>query len=174
MNNHASTRAFAGVMQSIPNEMKKIDKAQKIMQIIMRLQTRVQTGISYRDYSSVISDPKFEVQQYTRENTDENPELSKYISTAMDYYDVAGTIWSFKFAGRGATEAACDPAQQNYISRKLSGIYIPKQQDLRNYCEGPDIGTALRTAWGKASENIDAANIFLQKMKNDSNKEKLK
>lgn len=150
-------------------KLKIIEKANKVLQIVMRLQTRIQTGISYRDYSGVISDPKFEVQSYLRENETEIPEFSTNILLATHYYDVAGTIWGFKFSGGSATDAACHPAQKNYISKALDGANIPETNDRRNYCTGPDIDAAVKVAWRKASENIDSANILMKNIKNYTN-----
>jgi len=101
--------------KKIFEDKKKIEKAQKLLQVVRRFQTRVQTGVSYREYFTVLSDPKFEVQEYIRQSGADFPEFTKIISTAMDYYDAAGKIWGYKFVFSFPTESACIPQQENFI-----------------------------------------------------------
>jgi hypothetical protein len=165
---------IAAEEKQLASERKKIEKAQKILQVVRRVQTRVGTGVSYREYSGVISDPKFEVQSYLRESSDEMPEFAKNILKAMDYYDAAGTMWGFQFSGRRVSRVTCEPAQERYISSVLEGAYVQRDSDTNAFCIGFVISAALRASWGKASESIEEADRAIKKKSEEINKEKLK
>ncbi|WP_146179502.1 hypothetical protein [Limnohabitans sp. MMS-10A-178] len=165
---------IAAEEKRIASERKKIEKAQKILQVVRRVQTRVGTGVSYRDYSGVISDPKFEVQSYLRESSDEMPEFSKSLSTAMDFYDVAGTIWAFQFEGPSVSRVTCEPSQERFISSVLKGVFIPKDSDVNRYCMGFVINAAVRASWTKASESIEASDRAIKKKNQEINRDQMK
>lgn len=142
----------------------KLEKAEKVLQIIKRLQTRVETGVSYRDYPALISDPMFEVKNYIRENQpNEIKEFAKPALRAVAYYDIAGTIWGFKFAQRQVSNVTCEPYQESLIRDTLADKNIPIDTDVNAYCKGYVISVALRAAWEKASESIVEAENELNK-----------
>jgi hypothetical protein len=159
----------------IAEKMKKIEKSQKVMQVVKRLQIRIQTGISYRDYPSVLADPKFEVQNYISENSKDLPEFSKSLEKIMNYYSSANSIWAIKFNNRSGrvSEITCSPNEASYISSLLDGAYVSRSANLT--CgEGLVINDAVNMAWAKASQSIDEAGKILQTNIEEINKEKIK
>lgn len=147
----------------IAEKLKKVEKAQKVIQVVKRLQTRVQTGVSFRDYPSLIADPKFEVEKYISESANEIPEFSKNIEKSMNYYSIANSIWSIKFNNRSGrlSEITCSPNEESYVRNQLYDAYIGKSSTLM--CgEGLLISDAVSIAWSKASQAIDDASKVLQ------------
>jgi hypothetical protein len=145
-------------------EKAKIDNAQKILQIVKRVQNRIQTGVVFRDYSALISDPKFEVENYSREAPDDLKAFSLQLVSAMILYDHAGTIWNLTFNGhwgRKVTRVTCTPEQERYIETVLEVIRVRKDSDLNAYCSGYVILEAVREAWGLASREIRYAENLL-------------
>lgn len=151
----AEAEKKASEEKRLAEEKYKIEKAQKILQIVMRVKNRIETGISYRDYSSAISDPKFEVTSYSRESQYDIPDFSSNLLKSMEYYEAAGMIWRFKFTP-GTNSVACLTEQKQFIDSILGGEYIRRSATL--HCgEGPVIDDALQAAWRKASFYISEA-----------------
>jgi len=96
---------------------------------LQKLQTRCETGISYRDYSSALADAKFPVRQFIEsENAASHPELVAVFSKAVEHYEFAGALWNAKFSA---------PRDD----RMLSGGFI--------YHKGP-LGTNIKSAYPDA------------------------
>jgi hypothetical protein len=153
-------------------EQKKIENAKKILQVVKRLQTRVETGVSFRDYPNLISDPKFEVQTYLSENNNEIPEFASNIKKAIGYYDGASSIWNLKFRNSSGrfSEITCSSSEEGIINRVIDNEYVSKTANLM--CgQGMLIDYAVALAWRKASQSIQEASNVLQKITSDLNKQ---
>jgi hypothetical protein len=81
-----------GHAESLKTEAKPVVKAFKI------LQSRINTGISYRDYPEVLSEVVFEVDMFSdTEAAENNPEFTKLLADALQRYEFTYTMWSLKF-----------------------------------------------------------------------------
>lgn len=153
-------------------EQKKIENAKKILQVVKRLQTRVETGVSFRDYPNLISDPKFEVQTYLSENNNELPDFATNIKKAIGYYDGASSIWNLKFRNSSGrfSEITCSSSEESIINSVIDYEYVSRTANLM--CgQGIIIDSAVALAWRKASQSIQEASNVLQKSIADLNKQ---
>lgn len=79
-----------------------VSAARACLSAIRKLEARVSVGISYRDYYAPLADTKFEVESFVRGASGTyNQEFTRHVSKALSHYQMAGSIWSLKFSGRG-------------------------------------------------------------------------
>jgi hypothetical protein len=68
--------------------------AKDAVRALQKLQARVESGISYRDYAPALGDALFEVKLFLRSpEAKTKPELAAAVSKAMEYYQTAGEMW---------------------------------------------------------------------------------
>jgi cell division protein FtsB len=122
---------------------------------LKKLQARVETGVSYRDYSPAVSEAKFAVKLYldSPESKDE-PDLSTSLLKTIEHYQIANDLWGEKFSGRKPSD---------FVTPRV------KQAVFKIYPDAPDLGVAtqyshlLSFIWGKASLELNTANSLLSK-----------
>ena len=129
--------------------------ARDALKSIRRLQAKVQTGISYRDYSPALADAKLEVSMFVESSSGKKfPEFASLLSRAIGHYDVANNLWKIKFVERYAW------LTDKEVTRSLMAIYpeiaASKQERVNLHIEE----TVMRI-WGAASKDIDQATKLL-------------
>lgn len=78
-----------------------VSAARACLSAIRKLEARVSVGISYRDYYAPLADTKFEVESFVRGGSGAyNKEFTEHVSKALSHYQMAGSVWGLKFAGR--------------------------------------------------------------------------
>lgn len=127
---------------------------------LKKLETRCETGISYRDYSSALAEAKFPVRMFVEsENATNHPDVAAIFDKAVRHYEFAGKLWNAKFT------AASD-------DRLLSGGFIHQKGALgllikETYPEAPmmnkfyPLDLMLPFVWGKASNELIEATKLL-------------
>lgn len=75
------------------------ESAKEALRALKKLEARVTSGISYRDYGPAIGDARFEVDLFLDSPEAKNkPELAKAIANAMSHFGTAKSAWGLKFS----------------------------------------------------------------------------
>lgn len=120
---------------------------------VRKLQTKIETGISYQNYSPALADAKFEVSLFAESSAaKEFPEFTTHLKNAMVYYDTANTVWQIKFDSHSKF------VEDSNTVNALMAIY-PKLERIENI--GLHIDSSISALWGAASEEIEKATKLL-------------
>lgn len=77
---------------------KFLDAANKVLRALKRMGSRTSAGISYRDYSPALADVIYEIDEFqSSAYATANVQFADAILEAKRDYEMAGTVWSFKF-----------------------------------------------------------------------------
>jgi hypothetical protein len=131
--------------------------AKEALNALKKLDTVVQTGVSYRDYSGVLADAKHPVSLFLESSEAKlNQELADAFRNAVAHHDFALGVWRLKFSGRKAEDYFNEDTQvfqvilQAYPDTPTGfAAYVKKRYIL--------IGDVLSFLWGKASTEIGTA-----------------
>lgn len=127
--------------------------ARDALKSIRRLQTKVQTGISYRDYSPALADAKLEVSMFVESSSGKKfPEFASLLSRAISHYEVANTLWKIKFTGRYPW--LTDKEAIKSLMAMYPEIAASKEERVH-------IVETMMRIWGAASKDIDQATKLL-------------
>ena len=147
--------AGAGVSDAERAErIKKIDlttRANVALSAVKRFQTKLQTGLSYRDYSSALADAKFEVRQFIdNKSSVDAPDFIHMLNVIVRHYDLANTVWSKRFIGASAAHEFLwdDPNLIDRLGREYPRMSVAK------FDQGINVKVALQVIWNTASEDI--------------------
>lgn len=130
---------------------KILNAAKEPIKALRRLQSRVQTGISYREYPSAVSDAKYEIDAYSREYSDKTPEYSKHLNNALIKYSDAIKAWNYKFEGRGVENLIWMPGVVNAFKNKYPELNAAETTG------GLRIDSVLQILWNLAGRDIESA-----------------
>jgi len=124
------------------------------------LETRCETGISYRDYSAALAEAKFPVRLFIESGQAEGqPQVIDALNRAIEHYEFAGRLWNARFTAGNS-------------DRYLSGGFIRPKTALgillkEKYPEVPimeklyPIDLALPHIWAHASSQLRTASEIL-------------
>ncbi|MHB8110530.1 MAG: hypothetical protein ACYDHW_10920 [Syntrophorhabdaceae bacterium] len=71
---------------------------------LKKMQARVQSGISYKEYGAALGEARFPVNLYMESSeSDDNEELKDAIKKAIEHYQFAGEVWQDSFRNRIGT-----------------------------------------------------------------------
>lgn len=137
---------------------KALSDASEALKALRRFESRVDTGISYRDYSAPLADAKFEVAQFVRSAEGAMlPDVVSALNKAVGHYSIAGELWRVRFSGSRPRDhfARFDSPALYDI---LTGTYgmVPKS-DL-----GILYKAALSSLWIDASYEIEVASLLIK------------
>ncbi len=100
------------------------DAAKNALKSLRKLDIRVGTGISYRDYPAVLAETKFEVQQFTNSQAAVLlPAVSQSMEKAIESYDDALVLWQYKFSGNALREDISSVREEARFDGFLSAHY---------------------------------------------------
>jgi len=132
---------------------------------LKKLEAKIQTGISYKEYGPALGDTKFEVNMFSESaEAKEKPRLKEIFNKTIGHYEEAGTVWRYRFAGRGVPNCMV-PSDQGGDDSALI------QQILRSYpstrSKIDSMGRlwyedALKAIWQEASEELKKAGPLLK------------
>lgn len=132
---------------------------------LKKLQVKVETGISYRDYASAVADAKFPVKLFLESSESKNDVgLSSSLQKAIEHYEFANSVWNVKFScGRGVTDYM-HPGCDSDIFYKIKRDYpsVPIQTFWGQ--ESLVIDGAVLIIWNKAKEEVQIASDLLSKV----------
>jgi hypothetical protein len=129
--------------------------ARDALKSLRRLQAKVQTGISYRDYSPALADAKLDVSLFAESASAKKfPEFANLISQAIKHYDIANGLWKIKFAERYAWLTDQDATQS--LMAMYPEIARSKQTGVNLHIE-----ESVMMIWRAASKDIEQATKLL-------------
>lgn len=177
------SKAEAGRMERTAIERAaSIAAAKDALKGLKKLQVRVETGVSYRDYPTVLSDAKFEVRQFNDSpGAKQLPEFSAAINSAIRHYERAQALWAYKFADRELRNAVLsydiDVVREGGLFggsfktvNRVNPTRLQFMTELMNEYKVGDgsspevrimIDSTLAVIWSAAAKDIDTANSLL-------------
>ncbi len=125
--------------------------AKEPIKSLRKLQSRIQTGISYRDYPNAVSDAKYEVSSFNRDYSGKTPAYSRYLNDAVVKYADAIAVWKYKFEGRGVEEWIWTTGAVSALTQRYPELSaVQKNAGLR-------IDSVLQFLWDLAGRDIELA-----------------
>jgi len=121
--------------------------AKDAIMALKKLDARVETGISYKDYAPALGEAKFPVNLFLESSkAKENPELTVHIRKAIRYFQTPNLIWEYKLSNGNiiSTHADCG----KIISRDFPDL------EIEGFIYIPD---ALNSYWNEAGKEIKFA-----------------
>lgn len=133
---------------------KVFSAARRMLSALKRLETRVETGVSYRDYPSIVSDADFEVKQFSSEFGPRLPDVGLNALKAMSDYQYVLAVWRMKFnqtsqSGRRPNEWVHEQSQIQAVLSAYPSAYSARLGDGTLY-----IDRVLSIVWAEASNKI--------------------
>lgn len=110
---------FAGIAHA--------QSAKEALEALKKLESRVQVGISYKDYGPALGETHYKVKMFLESpDSNKNPMLAKSIGKALQHYTYANEIWGIKIA-KGSDIIYRDVEQNPKIkySTKVDGYGKP-------------------------------------------------
>ena len=120
---------------------------------LKKLQARVQSGVSYRDYGQALGEAKFPVNLYLEsKESSKNPELTDSIKKAIAHYEFVRMVWQ-------------DTIDNEiwFISGRMEKLIIasyPIADKDSNFLVKEDVFDII---WGKASDELKIATALFSK-----------
>lgn len=131
-------------------------EARAALMAVKRLQTRVGTGISYRDYPQVLSEAKFAVESFVSSPAAKtNQAVAALLTAAMQDYDTASQVWRQKFWSGGVSNFVDDGPFQNRLLSEYPRVGAARDNI------GLRIDNVLPILWRYAGERIAEAERVL-------------
>lgn len=134
------------------------------LKAVKKFQAKVRTGISYRDYSSPLSDAVFAVSELSEQSVKSNPEAVRALQKAVEHYRFAGEVWRVKFLGSRVSDIYSRFESPSVFDR-LMGDYYPaiNEAAVTDRGSGPTVyyNVALQIIWSSASEEIEKASKLM-------------
>jgi len=140
---------------------KNTEEARAIIMAFKKIGARVSTGVSYKEYPSLVGDLKYAVSIFI--DTDyakDNPQFRKIISDAMNDHENALMIWKWKFVGREVDDyLSCAMDGYKEICSHVINSYpnVPLKHYLENTRYAIPIDGAISHIWVIASRRITDA-----------------
>jgi hypothetical protein len=123
------------------------------LRALQKLQARVESGISYRDYGPVLGDAKFEVNLFLRSpEAKEKPELATAIERTMGHYQMALVIWQFKFVRHSDDAIYLREVDISSVLRIYPKIQVRPSAYLGSWVYIPE---ALNVIWEEAAKELE-------------------
>jgi|YelNatPaOPRAMG01_1025707.scaffolds.fasta_scaffold76262_2 hypothetical protein len=173
---------FAGIANA--------QSAKEAIEALKKLESRVQVGISYKDYGPALGETHYKVKNYLDSpESKKNSKLRNSIEKALNHYIYANDIWKYKFAGKVSDiiyrEEPPLPHQYQYSPNSATNDLIRKGDERRkeaakrfvdqimkdyrkvkltSYGGGGtfiSISDALSVIWNEASDEIKIASKLL-------------
>ena len=133
---------------------KILSSARRMLSALKRLETRVETGVSYRDYPSIVSDADFEVKQFSNEFGPRLPDVGLNALKAMSDYQYVLAVWRMKFnqsspSGRRPNEWVHEQSQIQAVLSAYPSAYSARLSDGTL-----SIDRVLSIVWAEGSKKI--------------------
>ena len=178
-----TSAVIAFMLMSIPAF---AQSAKEAVMALKKMEARVQSGISYRDYSSALGEAKFPVNMFIESaDAKKYPELAGSIQTVMKHYEYTGDIWNEKMARRPVTNMYVGMIQKGFVEinsdrgREIARLYPETLQSGQYYV----MDSLFQQIWRTASNELKNAtttyakieeNTSIDKEKKESEIDKLK
>ncbi len=106
--------------------------ANEAIEALKKLESRVQVGISYKDYGPALGETHYKVKLFLESpNSNSNPMLAKSVKKALDHFIYAKDIWGYKIEHR--SDIIYRDIERNPRAESHNLNYLGPQKDsLRN------------------------------------------
>ena len=138
-------------LEAEQNSAKAEQLARDVLKAARRLQTKVQTGISYKELSPAIAEAKLEIAMFSETPAAKQyVDFTKYLTHAISNYEFANKLWAIKFQTSYAylTDKA--------LTQALMSMYPEVAQSKENGVN-LHIEETVSTIFGVASKDVDKA-----------------
>lgn len=137
----------------------KAQSAKDALLALKKLQTRIQAGVSYRDYSNFVADAVFPVKLFIEsQDSKEYVELAALMKKITERYAFAGEVWHWKFGRYGSKWIASNYSLFSQIRKEYPDVPVKELLGPVIY-----VDEALPIIWSKASTEVDEAATVLLK-----------
>lgn len=120
---------------------------------LKKLEAKIQTGISYKEYGPALGDAKFEVNLFSESpEAKEKPRLKEIINKTMNHYEEAGMVWRYQFAGRSLPYCMV-PSEDSALIQQILRSYPLTRSKVDSMGRLSYID-ALKAIWQEASEEL--------------------
>lgn len=138
--------------------------AKEALLALKKLEVKVETGISYIDYSSALADAKFPVKLFLETSESKNDaNLAASFQKIIDGYEFASSVWNVKFnCTRGVMEfmhSGCNADIFNKVKKEYPSVPIQTIWGQESF----SIDYAVLMIWQNASKEIQVASDLLSK-----------
>lgn len=143
----AETRAAEATQQAAKSSAEA--EARAAVMAAKKLDSRVGTGISYRDYPQVLSEAKFAIETFIASPAGKaNKKIADLLAEALWDYKVAHDVWRIKFNPSFAASSV--------YSKDLDRLLVDRYPKVESARERGDlrIDRVLPVIWAYASERI--------------------
>jgi len=141
--------------------------AKEAMKALKKMDVRTEVGVSYQDYSPLVSDCKVEVDSFLESKAaKKSPEFAAHLKKAMDYYLLAKKIWDLKFMVSRPNDF---PTVDSDIGQAIRSLFPEAKSkkptgpetygDTRSYYYIPEV---LNDIWVKAGKESKKAAVYLE------------
>lgn len=123
---------------------------------LRKLDARVDTGISYRDYSGALAEAKLPVRLFVEgPEAATNPQFTTALQKAIEHYDFANRIWDAKFSALNHEKMLAG----GFISAKGTlGEAIKERYPAAELLDGYyPLQTTLPAVWAEAESEANSA-----------------
>jgi hypothetical protein len=142
---------------------------------LKKLQARVQSGISYRDYSNAVADAKFPVNLYMESaDAKKYTELTESMNKAMEHYEFAGVVWQDAFSNTAMRGSLTRPVENAIVK-----LYPQADKEIKDGgARSKDYGlnfllkeAVFMIVWAEASKELGNTTRLLAKTEENSSSE---
>jgi len=136
--------------------------ANDALRALRRLTTRIETGISYRDYAPALSEAKLEIRTFADgEHASANQEFTERLNIAIAHFELAHLVWQERFRSYGRP---LDLLYDQNLSHRLLATY-PAMSGAKDSSSGRVlIQAAVAVIWKYGAEEVDAATSIIRKL----------
>lgn len=142
--------------------------AKEAVLALKKLEARVQSGVSYRDYGQALGDAKFPVNLYLESEDKKNPALVESIKKTMEHYEVVGRVWQWCVENHSGNLPVDIELGKMVISRypetgktREDGGALVSSGSYGDRLVGDDVYPIV---WNKASEELKITTALLSKV----------
>ena len=126
-------------------------KATSALQAIKKLQVRVETGVSYRDYPAVLADAKYAFSEFADSDAAKTlSESEQLMRVSITHYERAAEVWRTKFSGRGRVSEIFSRFENPSLYDQILSIYGSHMRTEAQVQRGLLYAGALPVIWGEA------------------------
>jgi hypothetical protein len=131
-----------------------LDSARQALKAFKKLEARVSTGISYRDYPAALADAKVEAEQFAGSRAAEGvPDVANLIRMIALRYEEALVLWNYKFRKDGiyqtVTSNITESSGDGFFTARTTTVRVdPKMQAYIGSLNAAYPSIASNPAWG--------------------------
>lgn len=126
-------------------------KATSALQALKKMQTRVEAGVSYRDYPAVLADAKYAFSEFAESDAAGTlSEAVQFMRTSISHYERAADVWQVKFSGRGRVSEIFSRFENPALYDNLLSMYGSRMRTEAQVDQGLLYAGALPVIWSEA------------------------